>query len=315
MRFYVFFILLSSFTSAQYLSRIVGKVYDNLYHNSVSKLLAQQSLASLDDPRILDNLRSAAVFSNGIYTNSIGEATVLSVDSNRRPECILKLVDTELWVVVRGTAGPMDLLRDMSWMFATRYDASFSVPAGVLAHANDLTEVLSKLLKTTYKNSKITRINLTGHSLGGSIATTIFFNLKLRLKLDIPCKVYTFGAPYCVAWEPKTTASRDLNSLEPHVFNVIYQLDVIPRILAAKQLPKYLFLSTLYDNTFMRPKNYAAFGFYFSTSKSGATEFVHSVDSFMSLFPSNELDFLYSIVNDHSMTRLLAALVNNKNKR
>jgi Lipase (class 3) len=182
-----------------------------------------------------------------------------------------------------------------------------SLPISVLLQANAITANIDKLFENEYKYTKFKRICITGHSLGGSIATAVFLNLKLKNKLSTEIKVYSFGSPYTVSCKNSTAS---LTAVEKDVCNVIYQLDVIPRLLGATKMPNYLFLNTIYNNEMIRSRStvYSPFGTYIVAHKTGRIAVIKDISEFMNAFPSSEVDFAYAILNDHSMTRMLAAL-------
>lgn len=229
---------------------------------------------------------------------------MIARDSANKPECVVKQVDGDLWIVVRGTMTAMDLVRDASWMVKSNFNEAIDLPAGVQLQANAMTALINRAISTTLKYRKYNRICITGHSLGGSICTAIYLNLKLKLKTSTNLRVYTFGTPYSVAQKngPNTRNA----ALEDEVFNIVYQLDVIPRLVGATKRPDYLFLSKMYNvNNDML---YSAFGKYYVLYKSGSLALVRNVSEFMSIFPDNELDFVYSLLNDHSMGKVVTAM-------
>lgn len=72
------------------------------------------------------------------------------------------------------------------------------------------------------------RIRLTGHSLGGGVATLlgamIYRDLEIRMQQStVPLRVYAYGTPSCVD-------ARLAESVEPFVTSVILHDDVIPRL-------------------------------------------------------------------------------------
>ena len=294
----------------QELTRLVTRFYDHLYHHSVSSLLDSLSLTEISpDDELVPTIHQAAVLANDIYSGNIEDSIVISSDRRRRPECVIKLVDGDLWVVVRGTMTAVDLLRDMTWSLAAKFSTRLSVPAGVLLHADDISARIRRVLDSELRNKPVKRIFLTGHSLGGSIATVIYFNFLWKLQLKFPMKVFTFGSPYVtIVHEEKTGVNH--TQAEVNVFNIIYQLDIIPRLLGATSLPNHLLISKFYAGNAMNTarRRYSAFGRYIVASKSGRIDWVRNVSDFMSVFPANEVDFLYSVMNDHSMKRIIPPL-------
>ena len=307
--------------ASQQLSKFMTKVFDSLYHSSVATLLNQHisdSEPKVGDDTLLAEMCLASQLSNDIYSHSIQDGIVICSDSKKLPECVIKLIKDELWIVLRGTMSGTDLLRDMSWMVATPFSSSsgssssFSVPAGVILQANQMTELIMQVVQKEFKNHPIRRVRLTGHSLGGSIATVIYLNLALKRQFALPMRVYTFGAPNSIAhYDRNHTSSHALAQLEPNVLNIIYQLDVIPRLMAAPHYPDYLFLSQLYGSRgIMRQASagYRPYGRYLSARKEGELYWVKNTTAFMGTFPPNEAHFVYSIVNDHSMSGVLRSL-------
>ena len=298
--------------SGQELAKLASRFYDHLYHHSVDTLLSTQSLSEIaPEHSLVPTIHRAAELANEIYSGSIEGSIVVSADSKKRPECVVRLVDGDLWVVVRGTMTAMDLLRDMTWSLAARFSPAISVPAGVLFHADDITSRIQRILESDLKNTPVRRIFLTGHSLGGSISTVIYFNMLWKLKLKVPMKVFTFGAPYVtIIHEEGKGGIRRFSDAEENIFNIVYQLDIIPRLLGTTSMPSHLLISRFYTGNAMNSarKRYSAFGRYIVASKTGKIDWVHNVSEFMSVFPANEVDFLYSVVNDHSMKRIIPPL-------
>ena len=295
--------------SGQELAKLASRFYEHLYHHSVETLLSTQSLSEIaPDHSLVPTIHRAAELANDIYSGAMEGSIVVSADSKKRPECVVRLVEGDLWVVVRGTMTAVDLLRDMTWSLAARFSSTISVPAGVLLHADDITSRIQRILESDLKNKPVRRIFLTGHSLGGSISTVIYFNLLWKLKLKLPMKVFTFGSPYVTILHEE--AKERYSNAEENIFNIIYQLDIIPRLLGATSMPSHLLISRFYTGNAMNSarKRYSAFGRYIVATKTGKIDWVHNVSAFMSVFPANEVDFLYSVVNDHSMKRIIPPL-------
>jgi hypothetical protein len=287
----------------QIMSKLISKVYDGLYHHSVSNLLSKHHIHQISEETFVD-MYQAAELSHDIYGDTIYGGEVMTRDRNYKPECVMKLIKNELWIVVRGTQTPTDMFRDVTWAISSKLTDDITVPTSVLLQANEMTENIQNLLVSDQKYKKIEKIYITGHSLGGSIATAVYFNLIYKLKLTLPMKVFTFGAPFLVS----CTTNKEVINLEKNVYNIIYQMDIIPRLMGADRMPDYLFLSKVYDIKFLNSRKYSAFGQYISATRRGKIGFIDNIAKFMSEFPSNEIDFMYSIVNDHSMGTILTSL-------
>ena len=176
-----------------------------------------------------------------------------------------------LWVIVRGTETLHDMMADMTWVLHTtnmedelQIGDDFQFPVGVYTKAKEIFSQLlihldtfqsqMQLSEANTKIRKITRICFTGHSLGGSIAIAlhVMYNSYLAKKKelylgtanidqDVPSETYTIGAALIFhATLPEVMSTCPAYQYAKNVHNIIFQLDPVPRILGAHQLPPYI---------------------------------------------------------------------------
>ncbi|GFR45731.1 hypothetical protein Agub_g7147 [Astrephomene gubernaculifera] len=108
-----------------------------------------------------------------------------------------------------------------------------TVHKGFLAAYESIRETITALLETVLNgscngcssNGSNWRILVTGHSLGGALATLASYDLKLRdATRDITC--YTYGAPRV----GNKAFAEEYNSLVPHTFRVTNKYDIVASV-------------------------------------------------------------------------------------
>jgi len=106
----------------------------------------------------------------------------------------------------------------------------YAVAAQVQKRSNTIFRaLLAQFQKIREKGTKISKIYLTGHSMGGALATAVYLKFLYSSQGNtLPCtpKVFTFNSPLVV----QNTSKQAIRG-EGQVINVIYQLDPIARIL------------------------------------------------------------------------------------
>eukprot|EP01135_Chromosphaera_perkinsii_P002836 Nk52_evm26s228 gene=Nk52_evmTU26s228 len=88
--------------------------------------------------------------------------------------------------------GLMDRLRERIIRLKKRFGAHIKVHAGFWESHVCVRDEIIEVVKRHWK-PELGPVNLTGHSLGGAMATLLAF--ELTLKHEIPCVLYTFGCP------------------------------------------------------------------------------------------------------------------------
>jgi len=147
------------------------------------------------------------------------EAAVFRTDCGAPQGALLRRRNTDTSVLVfRGTLGISDLLTDAHWVLQT-WPGRGSVHSGFkLAHA-----VLWPQVRTALRDLR-GRLFLTGHSLGGGLATMTAALCRRELRLLEIAGLYTFGSP--------RVGDREFGAALDNVshFRVVNDADIIPRV-------------------------------------------------------------------------------------
>jgi hypothetical protein len=131
-------------------------------------------------------------------------------------------------------------------------------------------------------------------------------NMLSKKRTEVPMSVFTFGSPFVVA-ETRNGSVAALKSLGARVYNVVYQLDIVPRLLGGKTLPEHLIMGKVQKFQNSR-QQYSALGKYIGLSRHGRVRLIEDVEDSLAVFPRNEVDFAYALLNDHSMSPTVTAL-------
>lgn len=119
-------------------------------------------------------------------------------------------------ISVRGTRDPKDFVTDARFL-KTDF-LGFWAHEGFVSEFNAIWNAVSRSV------SPMDIVYITGHSLGGAIATLLAFAFKVRLGVE--SEVVTFGSPR--VFDPEGV--RAYNGLCPRTTRVVHRWDLVPRI-------------------------------------------------------------------------------------
>jgi hypothetical protein len=222
--------------------------------------------------------------------------------------------DGTFWIIFRGTQNMYDCVVNASIASGTffsdifRYYADLPIghPDGYLDGecllfsevALSMAEVMDALKLV---ESRVRRIIVTGHSLGGARAKAAFYILKQKHLPIGDIRVISFGAPLIFR--------RELGRAESsNMYHVINGFDVVPRLLGQHDLPdlSVLFsfserMQVVYDNLLRNRSNYIPCGRYY-TLVANELKLCSDPNKLLSTFPTSaNLLRLDKILGDHSM--------------
>eukprot|EP01062_Namystynia_karyoxenos_P050703 TRINITY_DN3957_c0_g1_i1.p1 TRINITY_DN3957_c0_g1~~TRINITY_DN3957_c0_g1_i1.p1 ORF type:complete len:1184 (+),score=292.62 TRINITY_DN3957_c0_g1_i1:139-3690(+) len=87
-------------------------------------------------------------------------------------------------------------------------------------------EVVMHALRNALARFCPTVTYITGHSLGGALATVCAYTARRRLEVTVPLVVYTFGAPLM----GNAAFQQRYNARVPNTFRVVNELDIVTRL-------------------------------------------------------------------------------------
>lgn len=254
-----------------------------------------------------------------------------------------------LWVWVRGTHTIADVLTDLSWIHETAFiqdglgpGIPAEVPIGLPGRAQRLAtkiyNYISEIEDTSLVPSpeefaagkdypadvlppvKVTRVCYAGHSLGGAVATVLrlMHSTAQCPYATVPACVFTLGSPLVLA-EPDAAvlglSSPRSAELKASIHNILFQLDVVPRLLGSHPLPDYIYSSVIGDTVRELPHRdcYEPFGEYYLLRASAEPFLQHlpsreHVKVLLSIFPPHGMDFAFSLSHDHRSKEAKASI-------
>lgn len=243
----------------------------------VGKAILQKDFADQEMPK---RFRCAATLSFGVYDDNftvrqrpkIDSATLNKVrdwnddypwtkgfNFNRQYECpiasnkfTIHYVETAVhtlivWVTFRGTANNSNIAVDLAAFYAPLPNEMCS-DDGILVHGGFLISYM--LMRATILSAlrslprPIFSITVTGHSLGGALATLCSFDLMINSKKEISyegtIQLITFGCPH-VGSEPFASKFRSLvarreGNMKPYL--LVNEKDAVPQLCHASTLAK-----------------------------------------------------------------------------
>lgn len=119
-------------------------------------------------------------------------------------------------ISVRGTRDPMDFVKDLQ--FIKHRFLGFGAHSGFVEEFCDLWMPIHEQISISDK------VYITGHSLGGAIATLLAMALKAHFQIN--SNVVTFGSPRVL----DEAGAEEYNRLVPNTIRVVHKLDLVPRI-------------------------------------------------------------------------------------
>lgn len=147
-------------------------------------------------------LSALAMYANAAY-NFAGPFIV-----RRLTDCVI--------VSVRGTRDPADFITDMECL-----KCKF---LGHNAHSGFVDEFCDLWGPISNQLSRSDKVYVTGHSLGGAVATILAWALKAHH--DIDSTVATFGSPRVF----DSAGAEAYNQAVPNTTRVVHKLDLVPRV-------------------------------------------------------------------------------------
>ena len=276
---------------------------------------------------LIEEMTKAASLSIRVYDyQSLLENLSLEIESeflHDEPICIsyFNKIEKSIWVICRGTQSAFEACMDYSWLLSTSTidGTTIEVPRLVSLISQRVMNKLPCLIEDLIKrHGDIKKIIFTGHSLGGAIASALYVSYKSNTKISskTPSTVFTFGSPLTFLTIPPTDLISDND-----VHNVIYQLDVIPRILGNHEIPPTLIDSDWGKNFIgfinshdIKRSDYKCWGKYYclqpEVSQLRKSSLSISIDpySLISVFPEHVHSLLYAIAHDHSCHLYLETL-------
>jgi len=132
--------------------------------------------------------------------------------------------DQELIVAFRGSASHMDAISDLE---AHQIDCPWGMQAGKTHYGFTAIyqTIRDQILPVLQRCPSHKRLILTGHSLGGALATLCALDLAINTKFK-PATVYTYGAPR--VGDPKFAALFNSILLDSH--RIMIASDVVPLV-------------------------------------------------------------------------------------
>lgn len=131
------------------------------------------------------------------------------------PFFIRRLMDCVI-VSIRGTRDPADFITDLQFI-KCRF-------LGYGAHSGFVDEFCDLWGPVSSRLSIHDKVYITGHSLGGGIATLLALALKMHHNID--STVATFGSPRVF----DSAGADAYNRMCPDTIRVVHKLDLVPRI-------------------------------------------------------------------------------------
>jgi hypothetical protein len=121
----------------------------------------------------------------------------LVIGNDEKAICYTKNINGKRTLILafRGTVLPSEWLTDANF-FSTQVEFSgqkLDVHRGFLNHFNGMKDTIYSVVSTLIALENVTRIIVTGHSLGGAVANLAA--LFLRENFDVPVYLITFEAP------------------------------------------------------------------------------------------------------------------------
>lgn len=243
-------------------------VYSPIYTKKVNSILEPISKSSFQaiPLSLLEDMATAAELSSAVY-RKITDGHALSIGADGKPDCIAQYDEqsSTLWIISRGTKTTEDVLTDSSWFATTRKIGQLNIPVGVVRKCESIIpNLLEHLDVLAIRKNKVKRICFAGHSLGGAVAIALYLSWNLNKTGsasgcdEVETAAITFGSPLVISRPPDGFCTSSSSSsyrgqgsigcqLARNVHNVVYQLDIIPRLLGPHPLPTNILEDSLGD--------------------------------------------------------------------
>ena len=334
---------------------VASDAYSIVYNSKADSILPSIDKSTFCgmSQELLSDMKQAAEFSAAIYHRNIFDSRGLSLGKDGKFDSMSCYVrDTEtLWIVTRGTHTSEDVLHDSTWISRTKRVGDLDLPIGVVEKCESIIPSLYDHLNELHlKKIPVKRICFTGHSLGGAVAIGLYLHwnthpiFKDKFGYVTKSEVYTLGAPLVLnnpttggferyeTTDESTTSSMNTR-LADSVHNIVFQLDIVPRLLGKHKLPLYITENTLGNymhllmTTGIHRETYRPFGrFYTLREPDGISTLFntrnmdqqvlscplgyvsHPELDLLPLFPPTQADFAFGMLRDHNMDRYLEAI-------
>lgn len=175
----------------------------------------------------------AAKLANAAYgydggLESIEDTTVklALIDSEGQKRGFISENDDFIVIAIAGTKSTQDFITDAQFV---KQDAVFcgqllSIHSGFLQEFESIRVLLDNYFSYR-KKTDIRKVIVTGHSLGGAVATLIALHL-VETRPSIVLNIYTFGSPRVGSWELKHL----YNKMCPNTLRVVHDKDIVPKV-------------------------------------------------------------------------------------
>lgn len=239
-------------------------------YNNISKKISKNALSALHysviayahfnlplfGPKKLRNVKHNNKIVKHILDHSnIRENDIIKIDqgSNESIGFIYFFAQNILVITIKGTTSPKELLNALDAEYVNFHDGF--VHSGFLRLARRFLEFEWINIIRCIRKRKIKNITLTGHSMGGAVASILYLIMKNEEKYltklkNVNIKVYSFSSPPCIS---KNIALKK----HKNIINFSYEHDTVSKLSFGSILDfKYLCMSIDYKFTL---KNFLLF--------------------------------------------------------
>jgi hypothetical protein len=131
-------------------------------------------------------------------------------------------------LVMRGTSSATDVLTDIKgWKRKDPTGGKGYCHSGIANAYEDIAKSLYKVVSALFKDHpSLTTLFVTGHSLGGGLATLAAKGIKLNCPQVKNITMYSYGG----AIVGNTTFKREYDALIPHTYRLVNDRDMIPQL-------------------------------------------------------------------------------------
>lgn len=141
-----------------------------------------------------------------------------SYEKPLRPDILVR--DSTLFITIKGTDNFEDVLTDLNIHLCTFEGQKYHAHRGFV---EDYELAKAKVLDAVHAAS--TRVVVTGHSLGGAVATLLAVSIREAFP-TLPLSVYTFGSPKVCC----KALAKHHNRIVSESFRFVNDRDLVPRV-------------------------------------------------------------------------------------